>query len=98
MSWGKPTHPNGAYTTDHLFKYEEIVLEIVSNFTYLGIVFTTGGYFNIFFEMLTGQALKAIFKLESNLLKFPGITIYYKFDLFNKFILPILYHGVNVWV
>jgi len=48
--------------------------------------------------MLTGQALKAIFKLESNLLKFPGITIYYKFDLFNKFILPILYHGVNVWV
>jgi len=43
LSWGKPTHPNGAYTTDHLFKYEEIVLEIVSNFTYLGIVFTTGG-------------------------------------------------------
>ena len=45
-----------------------------------------------FFEMLAGQALKAIFKLKSNLLKFPGIAIQQNFDLFNKFILPILYH------
>ena len=68
LSWGKPTQPNGAYTTDQFFKYEENVLEIVSTFTYLGIVFTTGGYFNTCFEMLAGQALKAIFKLKSNLL------------------------------
>ena len=68
----------------------------MSKFTYLGIVFTTGGYFNTFFEMLAGQALKAIFKLKSNLLKFPGITIQ-RFDLFNKFVLPILYYGVKVW-
>ena len=44
-----------------IFKYEENVLEIMSKCTYLGIVFTTGGYFNTFFEMLAGQALKAIF-------------------------------------
>jgi len=31
------------------FKYEENVLEIVSKVTYLGIVFTTGGYVNTFF-------------------------------------------------
>ena len=47
--------------------------------------------------MLAGQALKAIFKLKSNLLKFPGITIQHRFDLFNKFVLPILYYGVKVW-
>ena len=85
LSLGKPTQPNGAYTTDQFFKYEENVLEIVSTFTYLGIVFTTGGYVNTFFEMLAGQALKAIFKLKSNLLTFPGITI--QFDMFNKFYL-----------
>ena len=51
-----------------------------------------------FFEMLAGQALKAIFKLKSNLLKFPGIAIQHNFDLFNKFILPILYYGVKVKV
>ena len=52
LPWGNPTQPNGAYTTDQVFKYEENVLEIVSKFTYLGIVFTIGGYFNTFFEIL----------------------------------------------
>jgi len=47
--------------------------------------------------MLAGQALKAIFKLKLNLLKFPGITIQHRFDLFNKVVLPILYYGVKVW-
>ena len=61
-----------------IFKYEENVLEILSKCTCLGIVFTTGGYFNTCFEMLAGQALKAIFKLKSNLLKFPGITVQHK--------------------
>ena len=89
MSCGKPTQTNGAYTTDHFFKYEDNALRIVSKFTYVGIVFTTGRYFNTFFEMLAGQVLTAIFKLKSNLLIFPGITIQHKFDVFNKFILPI---------
>ena len=38
------------------FIYKGHVLEIVSKFTYLGIVFTTGGSFNTTFEMLAGQA------------------------------------------
>ena len=63
---------------DIRFIYKENVLEIVSMFTFLGIVFTTGGYLNTTFEMLAGQALKAIFKLKSNLLKFPGITVQHK--------------------
>jgi len=77
--------------------YKEKILEIVSTFTYLGIVFTTGGSFNISFEMLAGQALTAIFKFRSNFLKFPGIAIQHKFDLFDKLILPILYCGSEVW-
>jgi len=77
------------------FIYKENVLEIVSTLTYLGIVFTTCISFNTSFEMLAGQALKAIFKLifKSNLLKFPGITIQNKFDLFDIFILPKLYYS-----
>ena len=47
--------------------------------------------------MLAGQALKAIFKLQSNLLKFPEITIQHKLDLFDKLILPILNYGSEVW-
>ena len=47
--------------------------------------------------MLAGQALTAISKLKLNLLKLPGITIQHKFDVLDKFILPILYNGVKVW-
>ena len=42
------------------FIYKEFVLELVSKFTYLGIIFTIGGYFNTTFEMLAGQTLKPI--------------------------------------
>ena len=78
------------------FIYKENVLEIVSECTYLGIVFTTGGYFNTYFEMLAGQALKDIFKLKSSLLKLPRITIQNKFDMFDECILPKLYYGSEV--
>ena len=71
------------------FKYEENVLEIVS--------LQQADILIHFFEMLAGQALNAISKLKSNLLKVPEIIIQQKFDLFNKSILPILYYGVKVW-
>mgnify|MGYP000265360145 CR=1 FL=1 len=79
------------------FIYKENVLEIVSKFTYLGIIFTTGGYINTPFEILAGQALTAIYKLKSNLLKRPGITVQHKLDLFDKLILPFLNYGSEVW-
>ena len=47
--------------------------------------------------MLAGQALKAIFKLKSNLLTFLGITIQHKLDLLDKLSLPILNYGSEVW-
>jgi len=47
--------------------------------------------------MLAGQALKAIYKVKSNLLKFPEITVQHKLDLFDKLILPNLNYGVEVW-
>ena len=62
------------------FIYKGNVLEIVSKFTYIYIVFTTGGSFNTTFEILAGQALTAIYKLKSNLLKCPGITEQHKLD------------------
>ena len=69
----------------------------MSKFTYIGIVFTTGGSFNTTFGMLAGQALKAIYKLKSNLLTFPGIRVQHKLDLFDELILPILNYGSKVW-
>ena len=80
-----------------IYIYIENVLEIVLKFKYLGIIFTTGRSFNTTFEMLSGQALKAVYKLKSNLLKSPGITIQHKLDFFDKLSLPILNYGSEVW-
>ena len=46
------------------FYYGEHELEIVSKFTYLGIVFSTGGAFTEAQQALPGQFLKAIFMLN----------------------------------
>jgi len=45
-----------------------LLSEFYKHLYYNNITFTTGGSFNTTFEMLAGQALKAIFKLKSNLL------------------------------
>jgi len=79
------------------FAYEGEVIEIVKSFTYLGIVFTTGGSFTSTFETLAGQASKAVFKLNSYLLNFPSINIQTKLQLFDQLVLPILNYGSEIW-
>ena len=44
--------------------FNEVELAIVNKFSYLGIVFSTGGSFSVFQETLAGQGMKAIFKLN----------------------------------
>ena len=52
------------------FYYKTNELEIVGSFSYLGIVFTTGGSFSCAQTTLAGQARKGIYKLNSYLYKF----------------------------
>ena len=46
------------------FIFDNTVLEIVKKFTYLGVVFSTGGSFTETQNTLAGQARKALFLLE----------------------------------
>ena len=57
------------------FEYNGENIEIVKNFTYLGVVFTTGRSFSETQEALSGQAPKAIFKLESYVNKFTIFSV-----------------------
>ena len=57
------------------FEYKGENIEIVKKFTYLGVVFTTGGSFMETHETLSGQALKAIFKLKSYVNKFTDFSV-----------------------
>ena len=77
------------------FNNEEI--EIVNKYSYLGIVFTTGGSFSEAQITLSGQAQKAIFKLKRNLTKFENITVKHTLELFDKLVTPILNYASEIW-
>ena len=79
------------------FSFDNTVLEIVNKFTYLGIVFTTGGSFTETQNTLAGQARKALFLLEKYVYKFTTLTVSHMIDLFDKLILPILNYCSEVW-
>ena len=79
------------------FYYNNSIIEIVNKFSYLGIVFTSGGSFSEAQSTLSGQALKAIFKLNKYLYKFTHISVRDKLDLFDKLVLPILNYGNQIW-
>ena len=79
------------------FFYNGERLEIVKEFKYLGMVFTTGGSISEAQNTLAGQAQKAIFKLNKYLYKFTYISPKHKLDLFDKLISPILNYSSEVW-
>ena len=79
------------------FLYKGQELEIVDKFTYLGIVFTPGGSFTNTFDTLSGQAMKAIYKLRQCLSKFPTLSVKHRLEIFDKLIYPVLSYGSEVW-
>ena len=72
-------------------------LEIVKSFSYVGVVVSSGGFFNTTEVTLAGKAQKAIFKLNKKLYKFSSVSVKHRLDLFDKLILPILNYSSEVW-
>ena len=87
----------GRLAQNLVFMYEDINLEIVKTFNYLGIVFTPGGSFSEAQTTLSGQALKAIFAMNRYLNNFVHLKPSHILDLFDKLISPILNYGSEVW-
>ena len=79
------------------FRLKGIELEIVGKFSYLGIVFTSGGSFSEAQNTLAGQAQKAIFKLNKYLYSFVNISVKHTLELFDKLVSPILNYYCEVW-
>ena len=87
----------GILPRDLAFYYNGEPLEIVTEFKYLGLVFTTGGSFAAAQSALSGKAQKAIFKLNRYLYKYVYISPKHKLELFDKLIAPILNYSSEAW-
>ena len=90
----------GILPRDMQFYYSNIELSIVSTFSYLGIVLSTGGSFSECHKTLAGQAIKANFKLNRYLYNFTNITPRHRLELFDKLVIPIWTNKVRygVWL
>ena len=60
-------------------------------------MFSSGGSFKETDLLLSGQATKAILKMNSYLHKFTDLSPKHTLELFDKLILPILNYGSEVW-
>ena len=87
----------GRLPNDIAFRYKGTEIEIVQQFSYLGVVFTSGGSFSNAQATLAGQAQKAIFKLKGYLERFTMLTPKHVLELFDKLVSPVLNYGSEVW-
>ena len=87
----------GRLPQDLSFTYDNHPLEIVSNFIYLGINFSTTGSFICTQKTLAGQAKKAMFSLNQYRSSFVEMNPHVSMELFDKLIVPILLYGSELW-
>ena len=87
----------GRLSSNLKFTYQDKTIEVINKFSYLGIVFTSGGSSYETQKTLSGQALKAIFTLNKYLYNFTSLKTSHVLDLFDKLVTPILNYGSEVW-
>ena len=72
-------------------------INFVNTFSYLGVDFSTSGSFSDCQKTLSGQAQKAIFKIDGYLYTFTNKTPKNSLELFGKLIWPIRNYCSEVW-
>lgn len=78
------------------FKYNNTVLEIVNEFTYLGVIFSRTGSFSKAKKAQAEKATHAMYDVIRKGRKH-NLSIECQLDLFDKIVKPILLYGSEVW-
>lgn len=76
--------------------YDNVKLDVVKEFTYLGVNLSSNGLFYKAQKRLSDQGLKALFALNS-LFDSVELEISDKIKLFDSMVLPILCYGSEIW-
>jgi hypothetical protein len=72
-------------------------LNIVNEFKYLGIKFSTSGSFSSTQLAMAEKGMKALFALQKNLQDFTDITYSHTLSLYDKLVVPVFTYGCEVW-
>ncbi len=77
--------------------YGNVELDVVSHFSYLGIVLSQSGSFSRTQQTLAKQGKKALFSMFKMVQKFRGLSPLDLCDLFDKLVVPVLTYGSEIW-
>ena len=80
------------------FNYKDDILEVISEFKYLGILFSKkkNNNFSKQKKQIADQGTKAVYSLLKNVRNMQ-LPIDIPVELFNKLVNPILFNGCEVW-
>ena len=78
------------------FYYQNQLVEIVEEYTYLGIKLTLTGNFTIAQKCLCDEALRAMFRIQKYT-SISKLTYRLAFTIFDSVILPVLTYGGEIW-
>lgn len=78
------------------FLYDGNAIEIVNEFTYLGLNFSRTGSFTNAKKVLINKAYKAMYEVLKKG-RLHNLSIKSQYDLFDKIVKPILLYGCEIW-
>ena len=88
-------YPTKKRSHNEIFYFNNVAIEQVSSYCYLGIMFHESGTFKLAFNELRKKALRALFGLKNNILK-SSLSTKSLFLLFDALIKPILLYGCQI--
>ena len=80
-----------------MFSFGKREIEVVQEYTYLGIKLTASESFTLAQKLLSEKALRALFKIRRHL-NISNISVKLAPKLFDTMVFPILAYGSEVWV
>ena len=79
------------------WKFGDKVLDVVTYYKYLGVLFSSRNSLFMSQKTLANQATKTLFAVKSKLSRFGGVHLSVLFKIFDNKILPILLYGSENW-
>ena len=86
----------GRLSNNEQWFYNGVTLEIVNQFNYLGLVFTSGGSFMQATKMLSGKPLRGMCSLLS-ITRNMEVPLNIMLNLFDSFVCSILSYASEIW-
>ena len=84
--------------TKFMFTYQDIQIDIVEKYKYLGIIFHSNGNLKHAADDLYNKGLRAFFSLRKNFSNFNELPFSISMKLFDTLIKPIITYGSEIWI